>query len=65
VAVTRIFQNAGATYYEVLDSNASPSKCPACRNSRTFWLKQELDAVMNSDGIVVTPKEGTVVKALR
>lgn len=65
IVITRSFQHAGQAWYEVLDSNASPSNCPACERSRTYWPKADLEAVLNADGLAVTPKAGTVAKSLK
>lgn len=65
VVVTRSFQHKGEMYYEVMDSNAKSARCPSCKRSRTYWEATDFLNVANTDGIVLAPKAGSVVRSLR
>lgn len=58
VVLTKTFQHAGATWYEMLDSNQGPIK-------RLYLNVQELNAILQENGVAIRPDPGTTTKLLR
>jgi len=59
IAITKVFEKDGQTYYEVMDSNSRT------KDSKTYWKKDDLEKSIVTGGLIVLPEKGTVPQLLR
>lgn len=58
VVLTRVFQRAGETWYEMIDSNQRPQR-------RLYLTARELGTIIQENGVAYRPEPGTVPRLFR
>ena len=56
--LTKVFQHAGETWFEMMDSNQGPQQ-------RLYVSATELNTVMQENGVAFRPEPGTTPRLLR
>jgi hypothetical protein len=58
VVLTKTFQHGGETWFEMMDSNQGPQR-------RLFLSSQELNTILNENGVAYRPEPGMTPMLLR